>query len=247
VVVVDSFNDPFLAHGNQIAKRDIEKKGLIPLNYDWFEKPVSSSEIINEVIGLKQKGVNIQSINFSIRQREKLTVTQLKEALEKDRIAQASEIKDDGSNLINYKSLIRDWLLNGKKGVYGPVMPGLEQLKLGTKNQYHEDITSFDKLADNSIYFVNSAGNDGPSTISIYSFVQGGIPVGALNSREQIASYTSRTSLIRESALVKGNSISIYEQDSAKVRHDYDGDWIYDEELPLAYDPNDGTVANPNE
>jgi hypothetical protein len=246
VVVVDFFNDPFLAHGNQIAKRDIEKKGLIPLSYD--DKSLPTSEIINEVIDLKQKGVNIQSLNCSLVQGEELTVTQLTKALEKDGVAQAREIEDDGSNLINYKSLIRDWLLNGKKGVYGPVMPGLEQLKLGTKNQYREAITSFDKLSDNSIYFVNSAGNDGPGTISIYSFVQGGIPVGALNSRGQIANYTSKTSLVRANAVVKeGISIAIYEQVSGnktrKVRHDYDGDWIYDEELPLVGEEMQKTVS----
>ena len=236
VVVLDSFDKPFVAHGNQIAKRDIEKKGLIPLNYDLFQEGLSGySEIVNEVIGLKQKGVNIQSLNLSISQRDKLTVTQLKKALEKDGIVQAGAIRDDGSNLVKYKSQIRDWLLNGKKGVYGPVIPGLEQLKVG--NQY-DLIPSFNKLAAHSINFVNAAGNHGPGTINVYSFVQGATPVGALNSRGEIADYTSKTSLIKENAVVKGNHIRIYEQGSGKIRHDYDGDWVYDEELPLG----EGTV-----
>lgn len=231
VVVLDSFDKPFVAHGNQIAKRDIEKKGLIPLNYDLFQEGLSGcSEIVNEVIGLKQKGVNIQSLNLSISQRDKLTVTQLKKALEKDGIVQAGAIRDDGSNLVKYKSQIRDWLLNGKKGVYGPVIPGLEQLKVG--NQY-DLIPSFNKLAAHSINFVNAAGNHGPGTINVYSFVQGATPVGALNSRGEIADYTSKTSLIKENAVVKGNHIRIYEQGSGKIRHDYDGDWFYDEELSL--------------
>lgn len=231
VVVLDSFDNPFVAHGNQIAKRDIEKKGLIPLNYDLFQEGLSGySEIVNEVIGLKQKGVNIQSLNLSISQRDKLTVTQLKKALEKDGIVQAGAIRDDGSNLVKYKSQIRDWLLNGKKGVYGPVIPGLEQLKVG--NQY-DLIPSFNKLAAHSINFVNAAGNHGPDTINVYSFVQGATPVGALNSRGEIADYTSKTSLIKENAVVKGNHIRIYEQGSGKIRHDYDGDWFYDEELSL--------------
>ena len=234
VVVLDYFLDPLHAHGNQIAKRDIEKQGLIPLNYDWFVDG-SVSEIVNEVIDLKKKGVNIQSFNLSLAQKPKLTVTELKEDLEKDGIVEAGEIKDDGSNLVNYKSQIRDWLLNGKGGVYGPVMPVLEQLKLG---HVRERITAFDKLAANSINFVNGAGNDGPGTINMYSFVQDATPVGALSASEEIAEYSSETSLVRDYAVVKGNQISIYEQGSDKIRHDYDGDTVYDEELPLG----DGTV-----
>jgi hypothetical protein len=232
VVVLDYFLDPLHAHGNQIAKRDIEKQGLIPLNYD-FGEDIPSLELINEVVDLKKKGVNIQSFNLS--STDKLTVTQLKEALEKDGIVEADEIKDDGSNLVNYKSQIRDWLLNGKGGVYGPVMPVLEQLKLG---HVRERITAFDKLAANSINFVNGAGNDGPGTINMYSFVQDATPVGALSASEEIAEYSSETSLVRDYAVVKGNQISIYEQGSDKIRHDYDGDTVYDEELPLG----DGTV-----
>jgi hypothetical protein len=234
VVVLDYFLDPLHAHGNQIAKRDIEKQGLIPLNYDLGED-VPSLELINEVVDLKKKGVNIQSFNLSVKQPGVLTVTQLKEVLEKDGIVEVGEIKDDGSNLVNYKSQIRDWLLNGKGGVYGPVMPGLDQLKLG---HVRERITAFDKLAANSINFVNSAGNDGPGTISIYSFVQGGTPVGALNSSGKVTNYTSETSLVRNHAVVRGNHIAMYEQGSGKIRHDYDGDTVYDEELPLG----DGTV-----
>jgi hypothetical protein len=247
VVVLDSFDDPFVAHGNQIAKRDIEKKGLITLNYDCFGADLSDSEImydsfgadlsdseiIEEVIGLKKKGVNIQSLNLSRSQsqRDKLTVTQLKKALEKDGIAQAGAIKDDGSNLVNYKSQIRDWLLNGKRGFFGLVIPflarsGLEQLQL---KDFREDIASFDKLADNFINFVNSAGNHGPGTINVYSFVQGATPVGALNASGEIAEYSSETSLVRNHAVVKRNRIAIYEQGSGKIRHDYDGDWVYDQ------------------
>lgn len=232
VVVLDSFDDPFVAHGNQIAKRDIEKKGLITLNYDFFGADLSDSEIIEEVIGLKKKGVNIQSLNLSIGQRDKLTVTQLKKALEKDEILPAGAIRDDGSNLVNYKSQIRDWLLNGKKEVYGPVMPGLEQLRLGIGND-RDNIISFGKLADNFINFVNSAGNKGHGTFSIYSFVQGATPVGASNASGEIAEYSSETSLVRNHAVVKGNRIAIYEQGSGKIRHDYDGDWVYDQDLPL--------------
>jgi hypothetical protein len=235
VVVLDSFDDPFVAHGNQIAKRDIEKKGLITLNYDCFGADLSDSEIIEEVIGLKKKGVNIQSFNLSIEPRRQLTVTELKKALEKDGIAQAGAIKDDGSNLVNYKSQIRDWLLNGKKGVYDPVMPGLEQLKVG--NEY-DLITSFNKLAAHSINFVNAAGNQGHGDLNIYSFVQGATPVGALNASGEIAEYSSETSLVRNHAVVKGNHIRIYEQGSGKIRHDYDGDWVYDQDLPLG----EGTV-----
>jgi hypothetical protein len=229
VVVYDSFHNPFVAHGNQIATRDIEKQGLIPLNYDRIQEE-HSPEVVNEVIDLKKKGVNIQSFNYSIGQLDKLTVTQLKEALEKDGIVEAGAIKDDGSNLVHYKSQIRDWLLNGKKGVYGPVMPGLEQLGLG---DFRETISALDKLAANSIDFVNAAGNFGPSTINIFSFVKDGTPVGALNSKGQITDYTSKTSLIKENAVVKGNHIRIYEQGSGKIKHDYDGDWFYDEELSL--------------
>jgi hypothetical protein len=230
VVVLDSFDDPFVAHGNQIAKRDIEKKGLITLNYAFFGADLSDSEIIEEVIGLKKKGVNIQSFNLSIGQRRPLTVTELKKALEKDEILPAGAIKDDGSNLVYYKSQIRDWLLNGKKGVYGPVMPGLEQLRLG---DFRDGIISFGKLADNFINFVNVAGNHGPGTINVYSFVQGATPVGALNSSGQVAVYTSETPLNKEYAAVKGNRIAIYEQGSGKIRHDYNGDWVYDQDLPL--------------
>ncbi|MFM7459086.1 MAG: hypothetical protein ACKO3R_10605 [bacterium] len=204
------------------------------MKYD-FGEDVPSLELINEVVDLKKKGVNIQSFNLS--SSNKLTVTQLKKALEKDGIVEADEIRDDGSNLVNYKSQIRDWLLNGKKGVYGPVMPGLEQLKqLGVR----ERITAFDKLAANSINFVNAAGNKVPSAINfvnLYSFVQDASPVGALNSSGQVAVYTSETPLNQEHAVVKGNHIRIYEQGSGKIRHDYDGDWVYDEDLPLAYNP----------
>jgi hypothetical protein len=231
VVVCDSFRDPLNAHGNQIA-RDIEKQGLIPLNYEYKDAKNDLLNMVNELIDLKKKGVNIQSFNFSISQgnEEKLTVTQLKEALEKDGIVEAGEIKDNGSNLVNYKSQIRDWLLNGKGGVYGPVMPGLEQLGLG---YCRESISALDKLAANSINFVNAAGNGGPGTINIYSFVQDATPVGALSASEEIAEYSSETSLVRDYAVVKGNQISIYEQGSDKIRHDYDGDGVYDEELLL--------------
>jgi hypothetical protein len=212
---------------NQIAKRDIEKQGLIPLKYD-FGEDVPSLELINEVVDLKKKGVNIQSFNLS--SSDKLTVTQLKKALEKDEILPAGAIRDDGSNLVNYKSQIRDWLLNGKGGVYGPVMPGLEQLRLG---DFRDGIISFGKLADNFINFVNVAGNQGHGDFSIYSFVQGATPVGALNSSGKIADYTSDTSLVRKYVKVEGNRIATYEQDSDKIRHDYDGDWVYDQDLPL--------------
>ena len=232
VVVCDSFRDPFIAHGNQIATRDIEKQGLIPLKYEYWDAKNDLLNMVNELIDLKKKGVNIQSFNFSIGQgkERELTVTQLKEALEKDGIVETGEIKDNGSNLVNYKSQIRDWLLNGKGGVYGPVMPGLEQLGLG---YYRESISALDKLAANSINFVNAVGNDGPGTISIYSFVQDATPVGALNASGEIAEYSSETSLVRDYAVVKGNQISIYEQGSDKIRHDYDGDGVYDEELLL--------------
>lgn len=235
MVVYDCFLDPLHAHGNQIAKRDIEKQGLIPLNYDFGEDE-PSLELINEVVDLKKKGVNIQSFNLS--SSDKLTVTQLKEALEKDGIVEADEIRDDGSNLVNYKSQIRDWLLNGKGGVYDPVMPGLDQLKLG---HVRERITAFDKLAANSINFVNAAGNKVPGAINfvnLYSFVQDATPVGALDSSGEIADYTSDTSLVKEYVKVEGNRIATYEQGSGKIRHDYDGDWVYDEELPLG----EGTV-----
>jgi hypothetical protein len=61
--------------------------------------------------------------------------------------------------------------------------------------------------------------------------------VGALNSSGQVAVYTSETPLNQEHAVVKGNHIRIYEQDSGKIRHDYGGDGVYDEDLPLAYNP----------
>ena len=61
VVVLDRFQDPGRAHGNQIAHRDIEKQGLIALRYD-LEDSLDRSEIVKEVINLKEKGVNIQSL-----------------------------------------------------------------------------------------------------------------------------------------------------------------------------------------
>ena len=223
VVVLDEFVDnPLKAHGSQIARRDIQEKGLIPLKYDWFQ--ANEADVVNEVIDLKKKGFNIQSFNFSTKQKETLTVKDLRVALEEDKVVPVGTINDDGSNLLDYKSKIRNWLLNETASSNSNKTGRTKLLRYNPR----QEILAFDKLSDASIKFVNAAGNDGAGTFSIYSFVKDAYSAGALDNSGKTAKYSSNVAT--NHAVVTGNKTFIYEQ-GGRIIYDYNSDGKADEEF----------------
>ncbi|MDX1921210.1 MAG: hypothetical protein SFU25_10820 [Candidatus Caenarcaniphilales bacterium] len=211
VAVYDSFaefttsNREVNFHGDAIEaiihKESNENPFVLKADSDLTSLTDFTKDILRRI---KNEKANIKALNISTFEwpGTEITISLLIRALREAGLNYP--IKEDGSNLYEFKEEIRNFIMSGNKpflALFGGL--SLLQDRFDSSNPFKELILNIEELEANGCQVYLAAGNDGKDTINLLSFAKGITTTGA-KENGQISEYSAQNSMINnyESALL---------------------------------------------